>query len=85
MNSGKTVFKQLLQFLPRHDFNKCIARYNGHYKVRKFSCYDQFLCLAYAQISGRESLRDIETCLNSHFEKVVPHRIQGQGFQVNSF
>src|SRR3989304_4304257 len=70
MNSGKTVFKQLLQFLPQHEFKKCVARYNGHYKVRKFSCYDQFLCLAYAQISGRESLRDIETCLNSHHEKL---------------
>jgi hypothetical protein len=70
MHSGKTVFKQLLQFLPRHEFNECVARYNGHYKVRKFSCYDQFLCLAYAQISGRESLRDIETCLNSHHEKL---------------
>lgn len=70
MNSGKTVFKQLLQFLPQHEFKNCVARYNGHYKVRKFSCYDQFLCLAYAQISGRESLRDIETCLNSHHEKL---------------
>lgn len=70
MNSGKTVFKQLLQFLPHHEFNKCVARYNGHYKVRKFTCYDQFLCLAYAQISGRESLRDIDTCLNSHGEKL---------------
>lgn len=70
MNSGKTVFKQLLQFLPQHEFNKCVARYNGHYKVRKFTCYDQFLCLAYAQIAGRESLRDIETCLNSHGEKL---------------
>jgi hypothetical protein len=78
MNSGKTVFKQLLQFLPRHDFNKCISRYNGHYKVRKFSCYDQFLCLAYAQISGRESLRDIETCLNSHYEKLYHIGFRGK-------
>jgi hypothetical protein len=78
VNSGKTVFKQLLQFLPRHDFNKCVARYNGHYKVRKFSCYDQFLCLAYAQISGRESLRDIETCLNSHFEKLYHIGFRGK-------
>jgi hypothetical protein len=78
VNSGKTVFKQLLQFLPRHDFNKCVARYNGHYKVRKFSCYDQFLCLAYAQISRRESLRDIETCLNSHFEKLYHIGFRGK-------
>lgn len=70
MNSGKTIFKQLLQFFPRYEFYKCIARYKGHYKVRKFSCFDQFLCLMYAQISGRESLREIETCLNSHHEKL---------------
>jgi hypothetical protein len=78
MNSGKAVFKQLLQFLPHHDFNKCVARYNGDYKVRKFSCYDQFLCLAYAELSGRESLRDIETCLNSHNEKLYHIGFRGK-------
>ena len=78
MNSGKTVFKQLLQLLPQHEFNKCVARYNGHYKVRKFTCYDQFLCLAYAQISGRESLRDIDTCLNSHGEKLYHIGFRGK-------
>lgn len=78
MNSGKTVFKQLLQFLPHHDFSKCVARYNGDYKVRKFSCYDQFLCLAYAELSGRESLRDIETCLNSHNEKLYHIGFRGK-------
>lgn len=70
MNSGQTVFRQLLQFLPRYDFNLCVHRYRGDYRVRSFSTFDQFLCLAYAQISGRESLRDIETCLNSHREKL---------------
>ena len=70
MNTGITVFKQLLQHLPRYEFNLCIRRYNGEYRARKFSSYDQFLCLAYAQITGRESLRDIETCLNSHKEKL---------------
>lgn len=70
MNSGYTVFRQLLQFLPRHDFNVCVYRYLGEYWVKKFSTFDQFLCLAYAQISGRESLREIETCLNSHREKL---------------
>lgn len=78
MNSGKTVFKQLLQFLPQHELKKCVVRYNGHYKVRKFTCYDQFLCLAYAQISGRESLRDIETCLNSHHEKLYHIGFRGK-------
>ena len=70
MNSGHTVFRQLLQFLPRHDFNLCVRRYRGDYRARSFSTFDQFLCLAYAQMSGRESLRDIETCLNSHREKL---------------
>ncbi len=70
MNSGKTVFRQLLQFLPRHDFNLCVRRYRGEYWVKSFIAFDQFLYLAYAQLSGRESLRDIETCLNSHRDKL---------------
>lgn len=70
MNSGQTVFRQLLQFLPRHDFNLCVRRHRGNYRARSFSAFDQFLCLAYAQMAGRESLRDIETCLNSHREKL---------------
>lgn len=70
MNSGKIVFRQLLQFLPRHEFNLCVRRYRGNYRAKSFSTFDQFLCLAYAQIAGRESLRDIETCLNSHREKL---------------
>lgn len=70
MNSGKTVFRQLLQFLPRHDLNACVRRYRGEHWVKSFTTFDQFLCLAYAQLSGRESLRDIETCLNSHRDKL---------------
>lgn len=70
MHSGKTVFKQLLQFLPRYEFNLCVAQYRGEHRARSFSTYDQFLCMAYAQMAGRESLRDIETCLNSHQEKL---------------
>jgi len=70
MNSGKNVFRQLLQFLPRHDFNLCVRRYRGEHWVKTFTTFDQFLCLAYAQLSGRESLRDIETCLNSHRDKL---------------
>ncbi|MCD6580920.1 MAG: IS4 family transposase [Desulfuromusa sp.] len=70
MNSGQTVFRQLLQFLPRHDFNQRISHYHGDYRAKSFSTFDQFLCLAYAQMAGRESLRDIETCLNSHREKL---------------
>ena len=70
MNSGHTVFRQMLQFLPRHDFNLCVSRYRGEYRAKSFSTFDQFLCLAYAQMSGRDSLREIETCLNSHREKL---------------
>lgn len=66
MNSGKTVFRQLLKYLPRHEFNASVRRYRGEYRVHKFTTFDQFLCLAYAQMSGRDSLRDIDTCLNSH-------------------
>jgi hypothetical protein len=70
MHSGQTVFKQLLQHLPRYEFNICVNRYCGEHWAKTFSTYDQFLCLAYAQMAGRESLRDIETCLNSHQEKL---------------
>jgi transposase len=70
MNIGQTVFRQLLQYLPRHEFNVCVRRYRGEYWIKSFSSFDQFLCLGYAQMSGREGLRDIETCLNSHCEKL---------------
>ena len=70
MNSGQTVFRQLLQYLPRHEFNVCVSRYRGEHWAKSFSTFDQFLCLAYAQMAGRESLRDIQTCLNSHQEKL---------------
>jgi len=63
MNTGSTVFAQLMDFLPLHEFRKCTTRYQGNYKVRSFSCFDQFLCMAFAQLTYRESLRDIETCL----------------------
>lgn len=68
MNPGRTVFAQLLQHLPRYEFDKCVRRYGGNYRIRRFPCYDQLLCLAFAQLTYRESLRDIETCLNSHHE-----------------
>lgn len=69
MNQGKTVFSQIMDFLPLHEFRKCVKKYQGHYKVRKFSCLDQFLCMAFAQLTYRESLRDIETCLRSMNKK----------------
>jgi hypothetical protein len=70
MNAGKTVFAQVLEHLPRYEFDKFVNKYKGNHRVRRFPCYDQFLCLAFAQLTYRESLRDIETCLNSHHEKL---------------
>jgi hypothetical protein len=63
MNSGRTVFAQLMDHLPLKDFRKCVKHYKGEHKVLSFSCFDQFLCLAFAQLTFRESLRDIEACL----------------------
>ncbi len=78
MNTGKTVFTQILDHLPRYEFTRCVKRYKGNHRVRRFSCYDQFLCLAFAQLTYRESLRDIETCLNSHREKLYHIGFRGQ-------
>jgi len=66
MNDGRTIFAQLMDLLPLAEFRRCVERYGGDYKVQSFSCLDQFLCLAFAQLAGRESLRDIETCLRAH-------------------
>jgi len=65
MNVGKTVFAQLMDFIPAHEFRRCVERYHGNYKSSSFSCWDQFLCMAFAQLTYRESLRDIETCLRA--------------------
>jgi hypothetical protein len=78
MNSGKTIFAQLIQHLPRYEFNQCVLRYHGNHKVRSFSCTDQFLCMAFAQLTYRESLRDIVTCLNSHRPKLYHIGFRGK-------
>ena len=65
MNAGRIVFSQLMDFLPTHEFHRCVQRYRGNRRVRSFSCLDQFLCMAFAQLTYRESLRDIETCLRA--------------------
>jgi len=70
MNEGRTVFTQLLDFLPKYEFDKCVARYHGNCRVRKLTAYEQFLVLAFAQLTWRESLRDIETCLASFGPKL---------------
>ena len=70
MYAGKMIFSQIMDFLPMHDFRKCVKRYHGDYKTQKFSCLDQFLCIAFAQLTYRESLRDIETCLRAVSSKL---------------
>lgn len=65
MNTGRTVFSQLMDYLPTYEFQKCVTRYSGDYRSRSLSCRDQFLAMAFAQLTYRESLRDIETCLRS--------------------
>jgi len=70
MNTGRTVFAQIMDFLPLREFRRCVKRYRGNYKVQKFSCMDQFLCMAFAQLTYRESLRDIEACLRAMQSKL---------------
>jgi hypothetical protein len=70
MNLGRTVFSQLIAFLPDREFRRCAARHGGDFRVRGFSCWDQFLCMAFAQLTYRESLRDIEACLRSSPDKL---------------
>ncbi len=70
MNQGRTVFAQLISFVSHNEFNRCVARYNGNKSVRSFSCWDQFLTMAFAQLTYRESLRDIEVCLAAQRQKL---------------
>jgi transposase len=77
MYTGRTVFSQIMDFLPMHEFRKCVERYRGNYKVKSFSCWDQFLCMAFAQLTYRESLRDIEACLRSMQNKLYHMGIRG--------
>src|SRR3972149_6230665 len=70
MNSERTIFSQIMDFVPMYEFRKCVSRYSGNYKVKSFSCWDQFLCMAFAQITFRESLRDIEVCLRASRNKL---------------
>ena len=78
MHTGRTVFAQVMDLLPLQEFRGCVTRYQGEYKVRGFSCLDQFLCLAFAQLTYRESLRDIETCLRAMQPKLYHMGIRGR-------
>jgi hypothetical protein len=70
MHIGKTVFAQLMMFMPYHEFQKCVDHYNGDYRIRSFSCREHFLVMSFAQLTGRESLRDIENCLTAFSNKL---------------
>jgi transposase len=76
VNVGRTIFAQLMDFVSPYEFRTCVDRYGGHYKVQTFSCWDQFLCLAFAQLTFRESLRDIQACL-----RVAQPKLYHMGFR----
>jgi hypothetical protein len=78
MNFGKSIFAQLMDFLPSKTFQRCVKRYQGDYKLKTFSCWDQFLCMTFAQLTYRESLRDIEACLRAQHTKLYHLGIRGQ-------
>jgi transposase len=78
MNKGSTVFTQVLDFLPMHQFRRCVDRYQGNYRVRSFTCFDQYLCMAFAQLTYRESLRDIECCLRAMDKKLYHTGFRGK-------
>jgi len=77
MNTGQTVFSQLINFLPKKHFDKCVRRYRGNHRMKNFSCFDQYLCMAFAQITYRQSLRDIESCLRAMQQKLYHCGIRG--------
>jgi Domain of unknown function (DUF4372)/Transposase DDE domain len=74
---GNLVFAQVMEHLPLHTFRRCVARYGGEHKVQRFSCFDQFLVMAFAQLTYRESLRDIEACLRAQQSKLYHLGIRG--------
>ena len=78
MHQGSTIFAQVIDFLPKHKFRRCVNRYSGNYRTRSFTCFDQFLCMAFAQLTYRESLRDIECCLRAMHEKLYHMGIRGK-------
>ena len=65
MNTGRTILSQVLDFVSKYEFEKCVDKYNGNHRVKTFTCWEQFIVMAFAQLTGRESLRDIEACLEA--------------------
>lgn len=78
MSAGQLIFSQIIGHLPMHTFRRCVQQYRGNHHIRIFSCLDQFLCMAFAQLTYRESLRDIEACLRAQQSKLYHMGIRGQ-------
>ena len=78
MYSGKLVFSQVMDHLPLHRFHRCVRRYDGNRHARSFSCLEEFLCMAFAHITGRRSLRDLVICLRAHRSKLYHMGIRGE-------
>ena len=78
MYEGRIVFSQLLDFLPRKSFRTCVKRYNGNHRIRSLTCYEQFLCMAFAQLTYRDSLRDTVSCLRAMQRKLHHVGIQSK-------
>jgi hypothetical protein len=83
MNSGKTIFSQLINYIPKAYFDKMVLKYNGNRRLRTFSCWDQYLSMAFAQLTYRESLRDIQACLRSNSNKLYHMGIKGNISRTN--
>ncbi len=77
MFTGKLIFSQVMEHIPQHTFRRCVQRYHGNHKIQSFTCLDQFICMAFAQLTYRESLRDIEGCLRAQKNKLYHMGIQG--------
>jgi hypothetical protein len=76
MNRGRTVFAQIIEYFSHNEFHRCVERYDGDHRVRKLTCWEQFLAMAFAQLTYRESLRDIEVSLAAH-----RHKLYHSGFR----
>ncbi|MDD5363533.1 MAG: IS4 family transposase [Ignavibacteria bacterium] len=83
MNSGKTIFSQLINYIPKTHFDKMVLKYKGNRRLRTFSCWDQYLSMAFAQLTYRESLRDIQACLRSNRNKLYHMGIKGNISRTN--
>jgi len=77
MHTGLMIFSQLIDFLPKKQFDRCVHKYQGNHRIKTFSCLDQYLCMAFAQLTYRQSLRDIETCLRAMQPKLYHCGIRG--------